>query len=156
MIPTYYKMKPYLFFILLPIFLTAQTNNTSLEQKWFTNYEEALDAAKKTNKDILMYFTGSDWCAPCRVLKKNVLDTDDFAEVATCYVLLYVDIPRKKDRISPEEMEQNMELLSHYNKKGIFPLMSLVAADKQEKASISGYGGKPDVERYMQFLRKHR
>ncbi|GGW26072.1 thioredoxin family protein [Arenibacter certesii] len=149
-------MKPYFFFIFLPLFLSAQSNNTTLGQNWHTNFEDAIGKAKKSNKDILMYFTGSDWCAPCSVLKKNVLDTDDFADIASDYVLLYIDIPRKKDRLSPEEMEQNMDLLSRYNKKGIFPFISLVSAAKQERASISGYGSKSDIDRYLQFLRKHR
>lgn len=149
-------MKSIFFFILLPFFLSAQGQSIPSGPNWHTNYDEALGTAQKTNKDILMYFTGSDWCAPCRVLKRDVLDTVEFTEITDAYVLLYVDIPRNKDRIGPVLMEQNMELLSRFNKKGIFPYMSLIQANEKEKATISGYGSKSDISRYMKFLQKHR
>jgi hypothetical protein len=76
--------------------------------------------------------------------------------VAKDYVLLYVDLPRKKERLSAEEMKQNKALLTQWNKKGIFPLISLVSAEEKEVASLSGYGSKMDVERYLDFLRKNR
>lgn len=143
----------YLFFLfLLPVFLNAQENISSTNQNWHTNYEEALDIAKKSNRNILIYFTGSDWCAPCRVLKKEVLDTKEFTSIAKEYVLLYIDVPRKKDRISPDEMEHNMALLSRFNKKGIFPSMIILSSHEREKAVISGYSNQSDKIRYMEFL----
>ena len=149
-------MKPILLLLLLPLYLSGQSNAKTDSPKWHTNYEEALGLAQDYNKDLLMYFTGSDWCAPCRALKKSVLDSEEFSNLAKDYVLLYVDIPRKKDKISPEEMEQNMELLSRFNQKGIFPFMSLIQSNEKEKATISGFGSKSDKGRYLKFLQKHR
>jgi thioredoxin-related protein len=150
-------MKYLFFLLLLPFLLNAQNNGSSIQDTdWLTDYSSAQKVAKKTNSNILMYFTGSDWCAPCKALKKDLLDTSQFKEVAKDYVLLYVDLPRKKERLSAEEMKQNKALLTQWNKKGIFPLISLVSAEEKEVASLSGYGSKMDVERYLDFLRKNR
>ncbi|MCM4168154.1 Thiol:disulfide interchange protein DsbD [Arenibacter antarcticus] len=149
-------MKYFIYLFLLPIFLSAQDNNTTIAQKWYTNYEDAQNAAQKSNSEILMYFTGSDWCAPCKVLKKNVLDTQHFTDITKNYVLLYVDLPRKKEKISAEEMQQNKELLAQWNKKGLFPFMKIISPDGKGLSSISGYMGQGDMERYMNFLRQDR
>ena len=150
-------MKKNFLLLLFPILMNAQLHNADINgTDWHTNYGRALEAAKKSNANILMYFTGSDWCSPCKALKKDLFNTDRFKEVAKDYVLLYVDLPRKKELLSAEEMQHNKALLSQWNKKGIFPFISLVGTDEKEVASMSGYGSKMDVEKYMDFLRKNR
>jgi len=150
-------MKHLFLLFLLPFFVGAQ-NKGSIEQEvdWLTNYNSAREIAKKNKANILMYFTGSDWCSPCKALKKDLFETEQFKEVAKDYILLYVDLPRKKELISADEMIQNKELLSQWNKKGVFPFISLVSSNEQEIASLSGYGAKSDIEKYMEFLRKNR
>jgi len=150
-------MKKIFLLLLFPFLLNAQKNSADINgTDWHTNYGKAREAAKKNNANILMYFTGSDWCSPCKALKKDLFHTDQFKEVAKDYVLLYVDLPRKKELLSAEEMQHNKALLSQWNKKGVFPFISLVGTDEKEVASMSGYGSKMDVEKYMDFLRKNR
>ncbi|RAJ07074.1 thioredoxin family protein [Arenibacter echinorum] len=150
-------MKIFFLLLLFPFLVNAQNNSGDInETNWLTNYANAKEVAKKTNSNILMYFTGSDWCSPCKALKKDLFDTSQFKEVAKDYVLLYVDLPRKKELLSAEEMKQNKALLSQWNKKGIFPLISLVNTEEKEVASLSGYGSKVDVEKYLDFLRRNR
>jgi len=43
-----------------------------------------------------------------------------------------LDLPRKKESLSADEMKQNKELLTQWNKKGIFPLISLVSTEEKE------------------------
>lgn len=149
-------MKNFFLLLLFPFLVHAQNNSADIkETDWLTDYANAQEVAKKTNSNILMYFTGSDWCSPCKALKKDLFDTNQFKEVAKDYVLLYVDLPRKKELLSAEEMKQNKALLSQWNKKGIFPLISLVSTEEKELASLSGYGSKVDVEKYLDFLRKN-
>ncbi len=149
-------MKKFFLLLLFPFLVHAQNNSTDIkETDWLTDYANAQEVAKRTNSNILMYFTGSDWCSPCKALKKDLFDTNQFKEVAKDYVLLYVDLPRKKELLSAEEMKQNKALLSQWNKKGVFPLISLVSTEEKELASLSGYGSKVDVEKYLDFLRKN-
>jgi thioredoxin-related protein len=150
-------MKKISLLLLFPFLMNAQINSADINgTDWHTNYGKAREAAKKNNANILMYFTGSDWCSPCKALKKDLFDTDQFKEVAKDYVLLYVDLPRRKALLNAEEMQHNKALLSQWNKKGVFPLISLVGTDEKEVASMSGYGSKADVEKYLDFLRKNR
>lgn len=147
-------MKHFFLLLLIPYLVIAQTNGAK-ETSWLTNYTDARETAKKNNSHILMYFTGSDWCSPCKALKKDLFGTEQFKEVAKDYVLLYVDLPRKKELLGAVNMERNKALLSRWNKKGIFPLISLINTDEKEVASLSGYGSKSDVEKYLDFLRKN-
>ena len=43
----------------------------------------------------MLLFSGTDWCGPCKHLRKNVLDTQDVQQlvVSNC-VALYVHVPR--------------------------------------------------------------
>ena len=43
------------------------------EEGWLVDFEKAKTQAAKEGKPILMEFTGSDWCPPCKALHKNVL-----------------------------------------------------------------------------------
>ena len=150
-------MKKFFLLLLFPFLVNAQNKSADTnETEWLTDYVNAQEVAKKTNSNILMYFTGSDWCSPCKALKKDLFDTSQFKEVAKDYVLLYVDLPRKKELLSANEMQHNKALLSQWNKKGVFPLISLVNTEEKEVASLSGYGSKGDVEKYLDFLRKNR
>nr|MBP8157622.1 thioredoxin family protein [Flavobacterium sp.] len=61
-------------------FVLVTTN--SFAQNWTTNLEEAKATAAKENKNILLVFSGSDWCAPCIKLDKNVWQSTEFKTYA--------------------------------------------------------------------------
>ena len=59
---------------------------------WTTDYKAALTKAKAENKNILIDFTGSDWCGWCIKLHREVLDKPEFIDYAKKnLVLLYLD-----------------------------------------------------------------
>lgn len=105
----------------------------SYSQNWVTSLEEAKAIAQKENKNIVLVFSGSDWCAPCIKLDKNIWTSDDFKkEAAQNWVLLKADFPKKKANALPEELQkQNGLLFDKYNKEGNFPLV--VVIDKNGK-----------------------
>ena len=47
---------------------------------WSTDVEAAVAQAKKENKAVLVEFTGSDWCPPCIMMRKNVFSKKEFVE----------------------------------------------------------------------------
>ena len=64
---------------------------------WLTDFEEARAIANKENKFILINFSGSDWCAPCIRLEKEIFETDLFLSYAKeQLVLVKADFPRLK------------------------------------------------------------
>src|SRR5258708_39720593 len=70
------------------------------QTKWLNLYDAAIIAARKQDKTILAYFSGSDWCPYCQKLEKDVLNTPMFQEWATKnVVLLQIDYPKDKKLI---------------------------------------------------------
>jgi thioredoxin-related protein len=97
-------------------------------QNWKTNFEEAKIEAAKENKNILLVFSGSDWCAPCMKLENVVWKSDAFqAEAAKSWIVYKADFPKKKaNQLPPELTEINKKLAEKYNKNGSFPLVVLL------------------------------
>ena len=134
------------------IILFLFIGTTGYSQNWKTNFEEAKIEAAKENKNILLVFSGSDWCAPCIKLENVVWKSDAFQEeVAKSWVVYKADFPKKKaNQRSPELSERNKKLAEKYNKNGIFPLVVLL--DKTGK--IMGMTGFKNVsaEDYIELI----
>ena len=118
----------YLFLLLMiPFLATAQMDiKNANDSKWLTNYDTAISKAKKQKKNVLVYFTGSDWCPPCKMLKTDLFDTVEFQELSSNYILLYIDVPRNKDLLTEKQLAHNKELLTKLNKKKVFPLFKVI------------------------------
>ena len=86
---------------------------------WTRSFEEAKELAAKDGKAILMEFTGSDWCPPCKALHKNVLSQEVFQTVKEDYILLVLDNPRDKTLVTPAEQEQYKKLSAKYQVRGV-------------------------------------
>jgi thiol:disulfide interchange protein len=48
---------------------------SAAEGDWLTDLSKAQAKAKTEKKLVLMDFNGSDWCPPCKALRKNVLSS---------------------------------------------------------------------------------
>lgn len=93
-----------------------------------TTFDELNSKAKAENKNILLYFSGSDWCAPCILFKKQFLETDTFRSFAAQQLLVFnADFPRKKvNKLSDEKTAENEKIAERYNPNGLFPLIILL------------------------------
>jgi thioredoxin-related protein len=87
--------------------------------------------ARKEHKDILLTFSGSDWCIPCIKLEKQVFTSVSFKKFADSnLVVLNADFPRlKKHQLSKDKKAMNELLADQYNKAGNFPFTVLLDAD---------------------------
>lgn len=106
---------------------TIEVNEFSKDKlNWIPTYKEALKKAKKERKIVLIYFTGSDWCGPCKTLDQELFSTEKFKTLADKeLVLLEVDIPRRKDLVAPAKMKENLILQKKYKVKS-FPNLMMV------------------------------
>jgi thioredoxin-related protein len=122
---------------LILLFVVLFTTNKIQAQ---TDLNQALNQAKQENKFVFMNFSGSDWCKSCIILKKTILNTDEFKDFAKNeLVILNVDFPRaKKNQLSKEQVKINEALAEKYNKKGQFP--TIVILNKEgEVLGKTGY-----------------
>lgn len=102
-------------------------------QDWKINLNEAKKIAQDNNQKIVLVFSGSDWCAPCIKMEKEIWSTQVFKNYAKDnYVMLKADFPRrKKNALSETQQNHNNKLAELYNKNGFFPLV--VVLDNQGK-----------------------
>lgn len=136
----------FLSFLLFGILLSG------ISQEWLTDFEIAKNTANQDNRTIIMVFQGSDWCAPCIKLDKEVWSTEEFKNFAKPnFVMLKVDFPRKKKNyLSSEQQEKNNTLAESYNKNGYFPFV--VVMDKDGKVLGETDYKKIPVSDYIKLL----
>jgi thioredoxin-related protein len=129
--------------------LTAST--FAAEDLWVSDFEKAKQTAAAEGKDLLIDFTGSDWCAPCMRLRKEVFDVDAFKTAAPRnFVLVEIDFPQNKSKLTKETQEQNEKLKTQYGIRG-FP--SIVLADAQGRPYAQETGQRPGgPENYLPHL----
>ena len=125
----------------------------SLPPKWHINIQEAKMIAQKEHRYILLNFSGSDWCGPCILLRKEVFDDPAFSAFAdTALVLVNADFPRmKKNQLPKEQQQQNDQLADLYNSQGKFPLTVLLDADGKVKKEWEGNPGIKPAEFSMRI-----
>ena len=122
------------------------------EEGWLTDLETAKKVAQAEKKDILVDFTGSDWCGWCIRLKKEVFDQPQFAEASKYFVLVEIDFPRSKT-LAPELKAKNDALAKKYNIQG-FPTILLLDAQGEVYAQTGYQAGGP--ESYLKHLAQLR
>jgi thioredoxin-related protein len=117
----------------------------STPSQWHSNLQEAKEIARKEHRYILLNFSGSDWCGPCIMLRKEVFDSPAFMAFAdSALVLVNADFPRmRKNQLSKEQQQQNDQLADHYNSQGKFPLTLLMNA---EGKVIRQWEGNPSIK----------
>ncbi|MGA3170966.1 MAG: thioredoxin family protein [Chthoniobacteraceae bacterium] len=106
---------------------------------WISDFGKALAQAKAGNANILMDFTGSDWCPWCQRMDQEVLNTREFKDYATKnnLVLMLVDFPQTKPL--PQSVQaQNNDLQSKYAVQG-FPTFILTDKDGNVLGQQVGY-----------------
>jgi thioredoxin-related protein len=116
---------------------------------------QKLETAKTENKNVLLYFSGSDWCAPCVKFKKFIVNTPEFQTFATENLVIYnADFPRlSKNKLAKEVEKENETLADKYNSKGIFPLILLLDAEGNLIKKWEEYP-KETVEEFIAKLKK--
>ena len=122
--------------------LFALSLSLTAGEGWLTNIEKAKEVAKKEGKAVLVEFTGSDWCPPCKALKKNVFNSNEFKAYAKKHlVLVELDFPRDKSKVSKEQAAYNREQAKAFAVKG-YPTVILMDAAGKESGLRSHFKGK--------------
>lgn len=128
------------------------------DQTWFDDFDAAAAAAKEQGKDLLVDFTGSDWCGWCIKLHDEVFEHDIWMEGAQKdYILVALDFPRAEEiKAKVPNPERNEELQAKYGVRG-FPTILMMTSDG-EVYGRTGYqaGGPEKYLEHMAELRKGR
>ncbi len=124
---------------------------------WLTDFEAAKKTAAKEKKDLLLDFTGSDWCHWCKKLKTEVFEKGAFKTgVAGKFVLVELDFPQNQAKLDAKTRKQNQRLAEIYGVQG-YPTIILADA-KGRPFARSGYepGGAETYVKHLDLLREGR
>ena len=136
-----------LLFVTYTAFLFAQDSHNPTDfgrevvtqkAKWQKNFEKAQKLAKRKNKPLLVFFTGSDWCGPCKNLQKD-------------FILYEADFPRRTDIITPEKKKENIKIQRKYGVRG-YPTILILNSKGEEIGRRVGYSFMRDPEPHFQLL----
>jgi thioredoxin-related protein len=138
--------------IIVALLVMVVCVSTTMAQEWQTDINVAKEIASKESKPIILVFQGSDWCAPCIKLDREIWSTDTFKKYAKeNYVMLKADFPRrKKNTLSEKQTKSNALLAEKYNKQGFFPFV--VVLDSNGKVLGESSYKKTTPENYIQEL----
>ena len=117
---------------------------------WLNNFETAKERATAQGKDILIDFSGSDWCGWCIKLNKEVFDTPAFKTAAPQrFILMEADFPRDESKVPPDVARQNAALRDAFNVRG-YPTVLLLDAQGRPYAQTGYRDGGPAA--YLAYL----
>ena len=130
---------------LLALPLCLLTAVLSAAPVWLTDLDAAKAQGVKENKPVLVDFTGSDWCPPCKSLHKVVFESPEFAAAASLYVLVELDFPRNKPQ-TPELKAKNREWQQKYAVSSFPTVLLLDAKSGDVFGRVGGFGGQTAKE----------
>jgi thioredoxin-related protein len=123
---------------------------------WTEDASQAMATAAKEGKDLLIDFTGSDWCGWCVKLDKEVFSQETFtSEAPKHFVMLKLDFPRRR-QMPAEIKKQNAEWRDRIGIRG-YPTIILADA-KGKPYAKTGYrrGGAEAYVKHLAELREMR
>ena len=92
--------------------------------EWTEDINAAIEQAAVDDKDLMILYTGSDWCPPCKLLEKEVLSQKEFLfEIDPHYLLVKLDFPQQVEQ-DPEIAQRNQEWAVRFGIEG-FPTVVL-------------------------------
>lgn len=117
---------------------------------WTTDFEAAKKQAATEKKDLLLDFTGSDWCGWCIKLNKEVFQEEAFKTgMKDKLVLVELDYPRDASKLSDDTKAQNKKLQAEFKVRG-YPTIMLCDATGKPFAQTGYQAGGP--EKYVAHL----
>ena len=138
--------------IIVALLVMIVSLGTTMAQEWQTDINVSKEIASKESKPIILVFQGSDWCAPCIKLDREIWSAEVFKKYAAeNYVMLLADFPRKKkNSLSESQSKANALLAEKYNKQGFFPFV--VVLDSNGKVLGESSYKKTTPDNYIKEL----
>ena len=103
---------------------------------WLTNIDQAIAQSMETEKPIMLFFSGSDWCGWCKMLVKEVFDQKEFKDWAKDKIIpVELDFPRRT-KLDENLITQNRQLQRLFAVQG-YPTIWLVRPQYQEENKVN-------------------
>ena len=144
---------------ILVVLLVALSINGFAQQKeieWHTDVNNAVNISVQTGKPLLLFFTGKDWCPPCKMTAKYVFESQEFAKWSKKCVLVELDFPRgkKRSQIPPEYIKLAQDLNVRSYPTMWFVRTSLIDGQPQLQSIKPIVGGSKDANAWISQANK--
>ncbi len=134
--------------ILLLFTIVSFTSFTQqIQNDWNTDINKAIQISQNTEKPLMLFFTGSDWCGWCIKLQKAVFSKPEFVKWATKNVVLVeIDFNRSfRKRISLAQKgkvkltDDENEMISLSNTFGVrgYPTVWFVTTEVTDEGEVN-------------------
>lgn len=118
------------------LFLLSTCSISTTRAQLLQDPSQAFSAAAQSGKNIMLVFSGSDWCVPCIQFNKKVLTDSTFLSFAhENLILLEADFPQRK-KIPAPLRQQYDSLAAAFNPAGAFPQVVLLSPEKKLMANV--------------------
>ncbi len=122
--------------------------------RWVCNLDDAKKIAAAEHKDLLVNFTGLEWCGACMDLDREVLSRQEFNTAEQTFVLVDIDLPSHREELG-ELQDLYNAWLKQYFIHGL-PTIMLADAAGRPYAYFTGYDEESDVAAFMKRLESAR
>ena len=147
------KIKTLFAGLMIILALSALSAESYPPEGWTTDLLGAIAESEKTGKDILLNYTGSDWCVWCHRLRDEVFDTGAFKTYAEeNLILVFLDFPNGIDQ-SEELVKQNQIMASLFGVQG-FPTIWLMDSEQVPVLQTGYQEGGPEA--FIRTLENNR
>lgn len=127
--------------------------------QWVADYDVATKLASEQNRRVFVLFTNSKVCVPCKILKTNVIEKQEFIDYAKQHlILLLVDYAPYHDKEAKRDLsdiEQSKKIPKELWMNGRGPWPYLFVLSPQKEILFSGVANGKDrttVQEYLKFL----
>ena len=91
------------------------------------DFDSVLKSAKADGKKIILQFSGNEWCPPCQMLDKFIVNTKEFAKYANEKLHMVVaDFSRYGEPHNKKYAKRYKELAEKFNLRG-FPTLIIMS-----------------------------
>ena len=124
--------------IILILFMAISQAGFSQEIEMITDWNHAKELAERENKKILIILTGSEWCAPCKKMDKNVMANAAFKKYAEEYLILFlIDLPGG-GLVMNSKVYQDYERFKKQYQTNALPALILVDKNGDKIKTLTG------------------
>jgi S1-C subfamily serine protease len=132
----------------------AVSNERPPSGAWLNDLEEAKRIAAAEGKDILISFTGSDWCGWSMRMNSEVFARAEFRRLDDKFVRLRIDFPRRPENLAKiQNPSRNQAVANHY---GVAGYPTVVLTDAQGFPYGIGHYPEGGVQGFLQQVEQFR
>lgn len=137
------KRYPCLLIAFFALIVTDSAFAQGVAWRTFSRFDQALAAAKQSNKPIFVDFY-TVWCGPCKALEKEVYPRKEAGDLLNNqFIALKFDA----------EKGEGIQLAKRFTVQG-YPTLLVVLPDGNVADRVTGYGGRPDFLRWLGSMTK--